>query len=131
MDPKSKEFKDLQAKWDAKLKKSGFEDAERRDGCLKFYDSSYFTSVSRGISVDPTWFKSKEEYHRLAGHFLYDYKFDSQEERLIWEQHANGESIRDIVKIMKEKGFKAYKSKINGIVKRLVEEMKKFRGTGT
>jgi hypothetical protein len=111
MDLKSKEFEKLQAEWDAKLKKSGFDDKERRDGCLKFYDSDYFTSNITG--ADPVYYKSKEEYYRMAGKFLYDNKFKSQQDKIIWEQHAEGKSIREIVKILRKKGFKSYKRKVH------------------
>lgn len=114
----SKSFKDLRAKWAAKLKKSGFEDLEDENGLLKHIGhADYFSINFNAISA-----QAKEEYYRKAGYFLYDHKFKTELERKIWELHADGVSIRDIVKILKTKGKKIYKSKVENLLRPLVEK---------
>ena len=59
----NKDFQKLQAQWYDKLKKTGFEDAEQSNGALKCWSATKFKDTSR--------VKAKEEYFRLAGHFLH------------------------------------------------------------
>lgn len=112
------EFDKLQAEWDKKLAESGFEDAEQRDGNLKLWSSMLFK-----VHHNPTLYQAKEEYYRLAGQFLHDHKFVDDTERAIWELHAEGTSMRDIVMTLKPKGHKVYKWKVQQIIRRLSEEM--------
>lgn len=99
----SKEFKKLQSKWYSKLKESGFVDAERDEKDLKWAASSsmkqaYTNHGELGV-------ESNTEYFRLAGLFLHDHKFESKMEEIIWEYHAQGESVRDISKLLKPRGY--------------------------
>lgn len=97
MDFQSKEFKTLQAKWYKKAKESGFEDIEKDEQWLKrhtgFYgkDHLYRTEYAR----------ARRDYYIAAGQFLHSHLFDNEVDRRIWELHANGVSIRDIVKTLK------------------------------
>jgi hypothetical protein len=124
MNPRSKEFKDLQKDWYKKLKDSGFQDIERGAGQLK-------TDPLQNIKTfyDLNSFESKQEYFRMAGAFLYSYKFKNEAEKLIWRLHSEGVSFRTIVKILLEKGYKisdgAYKKYIQDLIPRLREEMRK------
>lgn len=127
MDLKSKQFKDLQATWYKKLKNSGFEDIEKDEKYLKFYPLEYFET-----HYDPIKYQAKEDYYRMAGKFLYDHFFNEagnarkdrdQESRLIWQAHAEGTSIRNIVKLIKKKGFKSKRDKVHKIVQQLVKIM--------
>lgn len=63
------------------------------------------------------------EYYRFAGHFLNDHRFASKLEKLIWELHANGLSMRNIVKKLKPK-YPVYRDKVNITLMRLVKLMK-------
>lgn len=112
------EFEKLQAEWDKKLKDSGFEDAEQRDGNLKLWSTMLFR-----VHHNDTLYRAKEEYYRLAGHFLHDHKFTSTTEHAVWELHAKGMSMRDIVATLKPLGYKVYKWKVQQIIRRLSEEM--------
>ncbi len=118
---KTKEFKALEAKWDAKLKKSGFEDIEQReDGNLKVWHSLFFKVRCKGNVSQ----QSKEEYYRLAGQFLNDYAFENETDRRIWELHSNGDGVRTIAAtISKRKRNKTSKSVVNSVIRRLAAEM--------
>lgn len=100
MSQQSSEFKKLQKIWYAKLKDSGFEDAEQSDGNLKKW-SSLFLIHSKG----PLLRDAKQTYYRWAEHFLNDHKFDSTTEKLIWFYHSEGMSVRDIAAKLKELGL--------------------------
>lgn len=114
----SKEFKDLNAKWRKKLEKSGFEDIENDRGELRSSDSSEYIR-----NFDPIAAGAKEEYFRRAGFFLYEYKFETELERRIWELHVEGASIREIVRILKKRGLKKiYKRRIHELLKPMVKK---------
>lgn len=95
MNPNSKEFKKLQKEWDAKLKNSGFDDAEQRDGRLKVWHNHYFTNRH-----SPDQFITQEIYYRIATDLLTEYKFANDKEKLIWRLHAEGLPYREIYKKM-------------------------------
>lgn len=109
-----KELKALTRKWYAKLKSKGFEDIEQEDGNLKVWESRLF---KQGYNAEK--FKAKEEYYRMAAKFLNDHHFDSDIERFIWSQHAEGVSIRDIVKMLKVKGKPAYRFGVHKTIMQL------------
>lgn len=115
------DFKTLQAKWYAKLKKSGFEDIEYANDYLK-------SSTSRFVAENPnpeSWIAT-EQYYRLAAHFLHDYKFESKRDAVIWEYHANGISVRDISVLLKKARQKRRisSSEVSKDIGRLRDEMK-------
>lgn len=115
----SKDFKKLQAVWEKKLEQSGFEDIEQADGNLKTWHSEWYKYRS-GLEVD----MGREEYYRHAGYFLYEYQFKNEMERRIWELHAEGLSIRNIVIALKPRYKKTvYKRKVHEILKPLVKKV--------
>lgn len=120
---KTKEFLALKKKWDKKLKSDGFEDIEQDDGNLKLWSSHFFKA-----RFNETLFGAKEEYYRLAGQFLHEHIFKEQKTKLIWQLHSEGISIRDIVKALKKRGFKAYKNAVHRVVQDLTEQMLKKAG---
>ncbi len=91
---KAQQYRQLRDIWYKKLKKDGFEDKEYTSGKLKVYDSVRRWAESKQ--------NLKEEYYRLAAHFLEEGIFLNSFERSIWEYHASGISIRNIVKIFKK-----------------------------
>ena len=113
MDRNSKEYKTLVAKWEKKLEESGLENIEQPDGNLKLWASQFFK-----VRYDATVFEAKEQYYRLAGQFLNDYRFEDKLDKQIWKMHAEGMSIRTIVKL-RRKGNKAINR--NSIHRRLQE----------
>lgn len=124
---KTKEFEALSQKWDNILEKSGFKDAERKDkigkseGRLK---TDMLENVARGYNKDR--FDNIQEYYRLAGQFLYDYKFASPVDQKIWELHSEGLSIARIVEKVKKSGSSAFKDSVQRTINNLKQEMKKY-----
>lgn len=139
----SKEYDDLRKIWYAKLKntkfveapknkifeldqteETKFNDIEQSDGNLKIWSSRFRTPAAVR-----NW-KTKSSYYYMANHFLTEHKFINKTEKLIWEYHANGASIRNIVKILKTKLTDKQSAKYNRndvweIIKRLSNIMKK------
>jgi hypothetical protein len=116
---KPKTYQELKTYWYKKLAKSGFEDIENDKQQLKQSSSKFSEAV-----VVRTW-SAKSEYYSMAGQFLHSYKFKTPLERIVWEYHANGISIRDIADTLnKVKRQKLKKDKIFAILKRLIKEMK-------
>lgn len=121
MNPKSKEFLELKSKWYKKLEKSGFEDIEQDDEALKKWSNSIGRHESQRNKIP-----SIETYYRLAGQFLYDHKFKSKKENIVWKLHSEGLSIRAIVEFVKSKRFKnPYFSSVQNIIEDLRKEMLK------
>lgn len=133
-------YKQEKAKWYKKLKKSGFDDIERDEHRLKVntldrIGRNTFSRVdytSDQLSQERLTAKivhdAKQEYYYKAEHFLNSHKFESEKERVIWEYHANGLSIRDIVKVLNKAKIKADRYKVWKIIYKLAKEMKKKTG---
>lgn len=108
MDRNSKEFKKLQETWDNKLKRSGFQDIEQRDGHLKTWSTQFVLDHS------DSQIEAKQEYYRAAGHFLHEYKFTHPAERRIWELHCAGISKVATVAILESEKLWFKKRKKTG-----------------
>lgn len=89
-------FNRLKAEWDKKLAEAGFDDIEYKDGSIR---SGALRSTS---AKDPILREAAQEYYYMACHFLNEYTFASELERIIWEYHSEGLSVRDICKILKD-----------------------------
>lgn len=126
MSPSSKEFKDLESLWYQKLKDDGFEDIEVNESTLK---GSSFSNVKRLTGGDKSeFYRSKEEYFRLAGFFLHDTKFIDRRDKLVWEFHTNGDSLQEISNRLKRYSLKIAKTQVKETVHRLRDQMyKKYR----
>lgn len=109
-------YKTLRKQWYAKLKtakfadliteenpKGNFKDIELPDG--KFAGWNRFAR-DRAVHQHGG-FESKAEYARLAGWFLNDYEFETHVDRIIWEYHMNGLSIRDITETLRKAKIKS------------------------
>ena len=119
---KSKEFKVLEDLWYAKLKSDGFEDIEYRSGHVKWDASAKFSEA--GAEAMAPYYKSKEEYYRLAGHFLHDHVFEDKLDKDIWTMHAEGMSLREISKALKDRGIQKATTQVKLTVHRLRKIMK-------
>lgn len=109
--------KDLQDKWDAILKREGFEDIEDRHSpreMLKSWHSTMF--IHR---FDKERFSARQQYFEIATHFLGQYEFESETDREVWFLHSEGKSLRDIATITK----KVSKDGALKIIKRLQKAM--------
>lgn len=124
MKPKKQNPQDLQTLkevWHGKLQRSGFEDIERDELRLKTMSNKFNTDMVRR-----NW-HAKSEYYSMAGQFLHNYQFKTRLERIIWEYHANGLSIRDIAKILKKVKITSIKrGAIFKKIKKLTVEMYKM-----
>lgn len=118
MDPNSKDFKDLQAKWYKKLKNSGFEDAEQDETQLKSWSNNYFT-----LRHDIKSFKHKERYYQLAGQFLFSHTFPRIADKLVWQLHSEGHTVRKIAKLLKKQGISFHPARIQQLIKKYAELM--------
>ncbi len=117
-------FKALNDQWKQKLNSSGFNDIERDEDSLQ----DWSTGFSRHLEYNA----SKEEYYRLAGQFLHEYRFRGKEaawSKKIWELHATGTSIRNIVKQIDPDGqhnphtlFKKVQVRLASLAKRMLEK---------
>jgi len=114
-----KAYKALQDKWYKKAKDSGFQDIEYGDGSIRNCRPRTITNM------DPVLRQAKEEYYTMAYHFLYEHKFKSLLEQIIWEYHTEGISVRNIAKILTETKVKVIKrDAVWRIIVKLESEMK-------
>jgi hypothetical protein len=117
---KTKEFKELQAKWYAKLEKKGFVDVEQDEDKLKAWHSHRFQNQNNTNDME-----AKQEYYRMAGIFLYEHEFKDDWERKVWELHSDGVVSSEISKILKKLNMKHYEDGVYKTVKDLAEVMVK------
>lgn len=116
--PKRKQsFDQLQAEWYEKLKQDGFKDVEHK-GLLKTWDHFYFQE-----RYTPDTFHTREAYYTLAQEFLNDHPFESTMDRLIWEKHTAGLSVRETVTALTKDGVKTYRDRVHKVVTALKRKM--------
>lgn len=120
---KLSDFDKLKAKWYKKLEKSGFEDIESSEDRLKSYSNKFARKDEYMNSVD-TW-ETKAEYYYIAEYFLNTHKFNSKLEKSIWEYHANGISVRNIVNILKKVRIETNKIVVWDTINRLRKIMRR------
>ena len=116
-------YVELKEIWYAKLKEAGFDDIEQDEYKLKMWSNRVYIE-----NPNPVQREAKETYYILASRFLHDYKFKNQKDKIIWEYHANGISMRNIVKILEDVKIKTNRNAVCVIVNRLATEMKKMYG---
>lgn len=118
---KPQDLNQLKTVWYRKLKQSGFKDIERDEDTLKSW-SSIFQYQKPGNNA-----QSKEEYYRYATHFLEEHNFETELQRIIWEYHSNGLSMRNIAKTLnKTKVTKTNYTSVWQVVKELKATMYKL-----
>jgi hypothetical protein len=122
-EPKSKqqsEFEKLQKLWYAKLKREGFNDCEQDE--FYFKNGGYTQNMYRR-HTDPQQVNAKTEYYRLAEHFLFEHKFDSPADKLVWKMHSEGITIKKIVVKVKALLGKSDKSTVHRLIQKLAAIM--------
>src|SRR5271166_6561839 len=82
----------LKAKWNKKLKDSGFEDIENIDGTLKPEVDYRSMDSTRGDILHD----GRQEYYSVAQEYLNRGKFATLQDYTIWKLHSEGMSYRDI-----------------------------------
>lgn len=124
----SDQYNKLKKIWDKKLAKSGFKDIEKNEYDFKPNKSSAIFTRTTGrsqSSLTPISMAAKRDYYIMAEHFLNDHEFESRLDKIIWEYHANGISVRNIaITLNKVRKKKIYKSQVWLIVNRLEQAMK-------
>jgi hypothetical protein len=101
----SSDYQKLKKVWYKKLAKSGFHDIESPNGQIKSgtsnwkFNSAWTTAYSQ---------HAKRDYYYATQQFLNTHAFESELHRVIWEYHSEGASIRKIVKLLKNAGYKKY-----------------------
>lgn len=123
-------YKKLRKTWYKKLKESGFKDIEFNDDTLAGnHSSTFYRNIPNHTKLQNpkvVW-EAKLEYYTMAEHFLNEHKFENSLEKIIWEYHSNGLSIRSIIKILhKDKVTKTNRDTVWKTIKRLSTEMKKL-----
>lgn len=92
----SDKLEKLQAKWNQKLKDSGFEDIEQKDGNLKSWHSMYF--MCRYSAKE---FAEKQEYYRLARQYLEYWPFKSERQKRVWDMMEVGRTYKEMAKSLR------------------------------
>jgi len=129
--PKQLSLKELTDIWYSKLKNSGFQDAENRDGNLRTFSGRGHLKHKETSESDATWYAGrqeynniKQEYYYLAEHFLNSHRFSDKTEKQIWKLHSEGVSYRNIAKELNSKlKVKLNKDNVNTTIKRLSSTM--------
>ncbi len=119
---KPKTYQELKDVWYKKLEAAGFVDIEEDEDKLKEY-SYRFARVGRDFMR-----QDKDTYYSMASNFLNDFRFKNNFEKIIWEYHSNGLSVRSIESTLSKARIKRghSKSEISVIIVRLTQEMKKL-----
>ena len=118
---KKTNFKLEQEKWYKKLKESGFKDIEHADGSLNVTNPRSFHFKDEDLR------QSVQDYYCMAYHFLNAYKFISELDKVMWEYHTEGLSIRNIVKTLNKAGFdKVNRTSVWKCIRRLENTMKEL-----
>lgn len=109
--------------WYKKLKDSGFGDIE--------YDENWMKSClprPNATIRDPLVRETVQAYYNMASHFLNEYKFEEELDKVIWEYHTEGISPRNIIKLLKAAKIKrkVYRKFIEDKIKRFEATMKEM-----
>lgn len=115
---KTEKFKRLESKWYKKLEQSGFVEIENKKNdtdYLKVWHSQYFQ-----CKYTPDAFLRKQEYYHMTREFLHIHEFDSDKEKMIWEMHSQGLSLRKISTALRSKVCRIYKT-IRSLSKKMGE----------
>lgn len=114
----SVKFDKLKDRWYKKLKKSGFRDIEYKDGTRE-RGGPYLKNKTQ------TQIEAIEAYYTMARHFLIEYTFPREIDKVIWEYYSEGLSYRDIEETLKKAKVKNLKkSQIKNIITALEKKMK-------
>lgn len=118
MNPKSKEFKDLQTKWYDKLEDAGFKDVEQDEDNLKVWESHLMIK-----QFTPDTIMYTLEYYSLARAFNHDHIFLSPYHKAVWQHHSEGLTTREISDLLKRR-FRTQSTSKNSIW-RIINKYKK------
>lgn len=100
--PGSAEFKQLEAKWYAKIEAAGFDDLERtvRPDGSKGTNADYLKgSAARGR----TWSPERAQFYRLLQNYITHHQFASMQDRWVMHRMNDGGTYREILAECKRK----------------------------
>jgi hypothetical protein len=132
----AKTLKQLTKIWYKKLKDEGFKDIEQDELYLKRWSNEFVRPDANvknrsDYNVRPTTvrnkkneFQDKQDYYYYATQFLNEYPFANNKERIIWEYHVNGISMRAISKLLKKVRIRISRQTVYKIINRLATQMK-------
>lgn len=131
--PSTSSLKELKEVWYKKLEASGFNDIEADETRLKTWSSGTGSPYRAAYKYKEMMFDAKADYSRYAEHFLNEHKFKNERERIIWEYHTNGMSLRSISEILSQlpSNKKATVNIVRGVIKKLREKMFRLYGVTT
>lgn len=117
---KKTDYDRIKSVWYKKLKDEGFKDIEHDDNSINA------SSLSRSFKwKDPELRQIVQDYYAMAYHFLNEHAFTNELEKVMWEYHTNGLSIRNIVKLLNQvSSEKTNRIKVWKIIKKLEDTMK-------
>lgn len=116
------EYERLKKLWYKKLKDSGFEDVETDEDRLKVWSSTLF-GKSKGLVQNGGW-QAKASYYQMTSDFLIDNRFETEIDKVIWEYHSHGISVRDITSTLRKAKVKTNRQYVWEIINRLQTKMK-------
>jgi hypothetical protein len=111
----TKKFKKLSVVWEKKLKKSGFEDAER-EHCGKVFLKQLAENAYG--KTDKLERETRLEYYLLLSHLVDSAVFPNRLEELIMHKHADGFSITEIVNEAKKEKLPVFRHTVRYIIRR-------------
>lgn len=124
---KKSDFKKLKDLWYQKLaKETDFEDIEKDERSEYVIRKTLSLKINHKKSLFRTgaWI-AKYEYYRMADDFLHIGVFDCDLDRIVWEYHANGISLRNISKLLEKVGIRKKKKDTIGKIVRKYESVMK------
>lgn len=102
-----REFIAVRDEWYNKLKQEGFKDIENNheeNSYLHVWEKHYFTNVCKPEKID-----ENKSYYEAASDFLNSHPFTTDEEKTVWELHADGLSLRQTAKKLGKKICRIHK----------------------
>lgn len=85
-------YAELRAHWYRRLRESGFRDIEACD--------PERNRLAYAIALGPAVRQANAEYYALAAEYLATAEFPTALEQAIWELHADGQTVREIARVV-------------------------------
>jgi uncharacterized protein with gpF-like domain len=112
----SKRFKDLEAAWEEKLKRSGFVDIEKKkkngERVLKQNSANVYRQANEATR------SAREQYYRVIAENYHQTEFNREIDRIVMGLFAEGCSIKNIVLALNEKQISIHRQTIRFIIRR-------------
>lgn len=108
------EFKAERKKWYARLDAEGFEDIEKGET-----DTVIRPQI---IKVQKSQYDGGNSYYELCQNILREFRFKKEIHRVIFSQHTEGRSEREIVNTLANQGLRFSQKGINLLINRVKEQ---------